>query len=116
MSDLVKNVTFDNFEDLVDTHPLVILDFWSEGCAPCRVFSPIFTQMAELHPDICFGKVNTETASDLASAFQIRSVPTVMAFHRGDLVFEQAGVPPPQVFEELIRRLRASISDASTSE
>lgn len=101
------DVTMESFEEAVDTHPLVILDFWAGWCQPCKVFAPIFEQLAELNPDIYFGKVDTERAKDLAEAFQIRGVPAILAFKNGDLVFETSGILPPAQMEELFRQLRA---------
>ena len=98
-------VTMESFESVVDSHALVILDFWAEWCQPCKVFAPIFERMAEVYPDIYFGKVNTEMATELAAAFLVRSVPTIMAFKNGDLVFEQSGLLPAQHFEKLIEKL-----------
>ncbi|MBC7692970.1 MAG: thioredoxin family protein [Methylotenera sp.] len=100
-------VTMQNFETIVDTHPRVILDFWASWCAPCKIFSPLFSELAELHPDVFFGKVNTEVATDLAQAFLVSSIPTVMAFKSGALIFEQPGVPPVALLEKLIARLRS---------
>lgn len=102
----IHEVTMENFETIVDTHPIVILDFWAEWCAPCKVFSPIFEQVAAQNPDIFFGKVNTEVATELAQAFVVRSIPTLMAFKKADLVFEQAGILPPAMMEDLIKKLR----------
>lgn len=96
------------FDQIIDQHPLIILDFWAEGCGPCKVFGPIFEKLAEAYPDIYFGKVNTEVATDLAQAFQIRSIPTLMAFKNGDLVFEHSGLLPPESFDQLIQKLKAS--------
>jgi thioredoxin len=105
------DVNLDVFETIIDQHPIVILDFWAEWCAPCKVFAPIFESLAETFPDIYFGKVNTEVATDLAEAFQIRSVPTIMAFKNGELVFEQAGILPAEHFEKLIHHLSNGRSD-----
>ena len=99
-------VTFENFEEIVDSHPMVILDFWADWCQPCRVFSPIFEKMAELNPDVFFGKVNSEIATELAQAFNVRSIPTIMAFKNAELLYEQAGLLPPEMFEALLRKLR----------
>ena len=74
-----------------------------------RAFAPIFEALSEAHPEIHFGKVDTEAAPDLAGAFQVRSIPTIMAFVRGELVFEQAGALPPQVMGELIEKLKGAV-------
>lgn len=102
-----QEVTFENFESIVEQNPVVILDFWAEWCQPCKVFLPIFESLAEIYPEIYFGKVNTEKAVELAEAFQVRSIPTIMAFKNGDLVFEQAGVLPAEHFEKLIDFLKS---------
>ena len=95
-----------NFETVVDSNPIVILDFWAEWCQPCRIFAPAFEEAASRHPDVYFGKVNTEVATDLTEAFQVRSIPTIMAFLKGDLVFEQPGAIPPAMLDDLIGKIR----------
>jgi thioredoxin len=79
-----------------------ILDFWAEWCQPCKIFAPAFKMMAKLHPEVFFGSVNTEIATDLAQAFQVRSIPTLIAFKNGDIVFEQPGILPVEQFEQLL--------------
>ena len=100
-----KDVDLEGFEAIVDANDLVILDFWADWCQPCKVFSPIFERMAEVYTEIYFGKVNTEVATELAAAFLVRSVPTIMAFKKGDLVFEQTGLIPAAQFAALIEKL-----------
>jgi thioredoxin len=106
MPGTTQEVTMETFESVVDSNPIVILDFWAAWCKPCQIFAPVFDEMAEAHPDVYFGKVNTEVATDLAEAFQVRSIPTLMAFKSGELVFEQPGVLSPGMLNELIGKIR----------
>ncbi len=94
------------FEGVIDKPGIVILDFWAAWCAPCRMFGPIFEKAAERHPDITFAKVDTEAERGLAGAFQIRSIPTVMAFKDGVGVFSQPGALPAAALDQLVEALR----------
>ncbi len=99
--------TAQNFKDLVTQEGIVMLDWWASWCAPCRTFAPIFEGASEAHPDITFAKVNTEEESALASAYGIRSIPTVSIFRDGILVYEEPGVIPKAFLDKLIQSVQA---------
>ena len=100
-------LTASTFEDVVSRDGIVLVDFWAGWCGPCRAFAPVFEAAARRHPDIVFGKIDTEAEQALAAAAGIRSIPTLMAFRDGVLVFAQPGALPREALEELISAVRA---------
>ena len=102
----VQKVTKENFNEIVENNQIVILDFWAEWCGPCRQFAPIFEEVAKEHPDILFGKINTEEEQELAGYFQIRSIPTVMVLKEGIVVFSQPGLLPKEALEDIIKQVK----------
>ena len=99
-------LTGDTFQDTVLGDGIVLVDFWADWCMPCRMFGPVFEAVSEKHPDIVFGKVDTEAEQGLAGSLNIRSIPTLMVFREDVLVFSQAGALPETALDELIRAVR----------
>jgi len=96
----------ENFERTVSEHEIVFVDFWAAWCGPCRAFAPIYEKAARAHPDVVFGKVDTEAERALAGAARITSIPTLMAFKNGALVFSQPGALPAAALERVIAAVR----------
>jgi thioredoxin 1 len=101
----VRQVTEGNFETTI-ARGIVLLDWWAGWCGPCRMFAPIFDAASERHPDVVFGKIDTEAEAGLASAFDIRAIPTLMALRDGVLLASVPGVLPAGTLDELIARVR----------
>jgi thioredoxin 1 len=107
VSQATVEITSGNFKDTVERDGIVLLDWWADWCGPCRAFAPTYERVAAKHPDITFGKIDTEANQDLAAAFEIRSIPTLMVLRDKVLLFSQPGALPEAALEDLIRQVRA---------
>lgn len=101
------DVTEDTFEQTVTGEGIVFVDAWASWCGPCRQFAPTYEQAAENHPDATFAKLDTEANQSLSAALEIQSIPTLMAFRDGILVYRDAGALPPAALEDLIGQVKA---------
>ncbi|WP_235734350.1 thioredoxin [Nocardioides alcanivorans] len=99
-------LTAENFESTITDNAIVLVDFWASWCGPCQQFAPIYEAASQANEDIVFGSINTEEQQQLAAAAQITSIPTLMAFKGGELVFRQPGAMPADALSQFITALR----------
>jgi thioredoxin 1 len=107
MGTATVEITQQNFKQNVEKEGIVLIDWWAPWCGPCRTFGPTYEKVAGKHPDITFGKVDTEAQPELAGSFEIRSIPTLMILRDQVLLFSQAGALPEAALEDLIKQVRA---------
>jgi thioredoxin reductase (NADPH) len=108
-----RNLTTESFSETINDNDIVLVDFWASWCGPCKQFAPTYEASSEKHPDVVFAKVDTEAEEELAARAQIRAIPTLMAFKKGQLVFNQAGALPPAMLEELVQKVEELDLDAT---
>jgi len=106
MAGSTVELTQQNFEETVNAGGIVLIDWWASWCGPCRMFAPTYEKVAAKHPDVVFGKVDTEAQQELAGSFDIRSIPTLMILRDKVLLFSQAGAMPEAALEDLLRQVR----------
>jgi thioredoxin 1 len=100
-------LTKDNFKDTIEKGGIVFIDWWAEWCGPCKAFAPVYQRVAAANPDITFAKIDTDKEQELATAFSIRSIPTLMIFRDGIPLFAQPGALPQESLEELVQKVKA---------
>jgi thioredoxin 1 len=101
-----EEITKDSFNDTINNKGIVLVDWWASWCGPCRSFAPVFEEASGRHTDIVFGKIDTEAQPELAAMARITSIPTIMAFRDGILIYSQPGALPGPSLEELIGKVR----------
>ena len=111
-----QDLTAATFEQVIADNDIVLVDFWAAWCGPCRMFAPVYETASAFHPELVFGKVDTEVERDLATAAQIMSIPTLMVFRDGILLYAQPGAMPARALDELIGAIKVADMDAVRAE
>ncbi|WP_349826643.1 thioredoxin [Brevibacterium litoralis] len=101
-----QEITKENIGQTIAENDIVLFDFWADWCGPCKNFAPVYEAASEKNPDIVFGKIDTEAQQELAAAFQIQSIPTIMAFREGVGIFSEAGALPAEGLDQLIEGIK----------
>jgi thioredoxin 1 len=101
------SLTKDGFQAAVEKEGILLIDWWAAWCGPCRSFGPVFERVSEKHPDAVFAKVDTEAEQELAGAFEIRSIPTLMIFRDRVLLYAEAGALPEQALDDIVSKVKA---------
>ena len=97
-------LTKENFQEVITSNDIVVVDYWADSCGPCKTFGPIFEKVSEDFPDAVFAKVDTQNEQELAAAFQIRSIPTLMIFRENVIVFSQSGALPEGALRDVVTK------------
>jgi len=100
-------ITKENFQETLESGQIVLIDWWAPWCGPCRAFGPVYERVAKNHPDITFGKINTEEQPELAAQFQINAIPNLMVIRDKTLIFSQPGMVPARALEDLVGQAKA---------
>ncbi|UCD68857.1 MAG: thioredoxin [Betaproteobacteria bacterium] len=103
----IVHITEDNFDEVVNSNDVVVIDFWAEWCGPCKTFSPVFEATSAKYPDVVFGKVDTEEQMELARKFDIRSIPTLMVVREKVILYSKPGAVPARSLETLVDKMLA---------